>query len=70
VKTQDWKWLTTQREGQFFERKSCYDCSGKQPKRRLEDYLSEKFGTKVDLVTEDALKPLIKPYVMETIAYV
>ena len=36
----------------------------------LEDYLSEKLGTKVDLVTEDALKPFIKPYVMETIAYV
>jgi predicted nucleotidyltransferase len=35
----------------------------------LEDYLSEKLGTKVDLVTEDALKPLIRPYVMETIAY-
>jgi hypothetical protein len=34
VKTQDWKWLTTQREGQFFERKSCYDRSGKRPKRR------------------------------------
>jgi len=36
----------------------------------LEDYLSEKLGAKVDLVTEDALKPLIRPYVMETIAYV
>ncbi len=35
----------------------------------LEDYLSEKLGAKVDLVTEDALKPLIRPYVMETIAY-
>jgi len=34
VKTQDWKWLTTHREGQFFERKCCYDRSGKQPKRR------------------------------------
>jgi predicted HTH transcriptional regulator len=34
VKTQDWKWLTTHREGQFFERKSCYDRSGKRPKRR------------------------------------
>ncbi len=37
---------------------------------KLEDYLSKKLGAKVDLVTEDALKPLIKPYVMETIAYV
>lgn len=36
----------------------------------LEDYLSEKIGTKVDLVTKDALKPLIKPYVMESIIYV
>lgn len=36
----------------------------------LEDYLSERLGAKVDLVTEDALKPLIKPYVMETIVYV
>jgi len=37
---------------------------------KLENYLSEKLGAKVDLVTEDALKPLIRPYVMETIAYV
>jgi len=36
----------------------------------LEDYLSEKLGARVDLVTEDALKPLIKPYVMEAIVYV
>lgn len=36
----------------------------------LEDYLSDKLGAKVDLVTEDALKPKIRPYVMETIAYV
>jgi predicted nucleotidyltransferase len=36
----------------------------------LEDYLSERLGAKVDLVAEDALKPLIKPYVMETIVYV
>jgi uncharacterized protein len=36
----------------------------------LEDFLSERLGTKVDLVAEDALKPLIKPYVMETIVYV
>ena len=31
---QDWQWLKTQQEGQFFERKSCYDRSGKRPKRR------------------------------------
>jgi uncharacterized protein len=36
----------------------------------LENYLSERLGAKVDLVAEDALKPLIKPYVMETIVYV
>ncbi len=35
----------------------------------LEDYLSEKLGTKVDLVTPDALKPLIKPQIMEEAAY-
>ncbi len=31
---QDWKWLKTQQEGQFFERKSCYDRSGARPKLR------------------------------------
>ena len=36
----------------------------------LENYLSDKLGVKIDLVTEDALKPIIKPYVMETIVYV
>ncbi len=30
----------------------------------LEEHLSEKLGAKVDLVTPDALKPLIKPQVM------
>lgn len=35
----------------------------------LEDYLSEKLGAKVDLVTPDALKPIIKPYVLEEAAY-
>ena len=34
MKFQNWKWLKTHREGQFFERKSCYDRSGKRPKRR------------------------------------
>lgn len=36
----------------------------------LEDYLSEKLGIKVDLVTEDALKPLIKPHIMQSVIYV
>lgn len=36
----------------------------------LEFYLSEKLGFKVDLVTPDALKPLIKPRVMDEAVYV
>lgn len=35
----------------------------------LEDHLSEKLGVKVDLVTPDALKPIIEPYVMEDVVY-
>ncbi len=35
----------------------------------LEDYLSEKLGVKVDLVTPDALKPLIKPQIMQEAVY-
>ena len=35
----------------------------------LEDHLSELLGVRVDLVTPDALKPLIKPYVMEETVY-
>ena len=31
---QNWNWLKTQQEGQFFERKSCIDRSGKKPKRK------------------------------------
>jgi len=31
---QNWKWLKTHQEGQFFERKSCYDRSGQKPKLR------------------------------------
>jgi ATP-dependent DNA helicase RecG len=31
---QDWSWLKTQQEGQFFDRTSCIDRSGKRPKRR------------------------------------
>lgn len=36
----------------------------------LEDYLSEKLGIKVDLVTPDALKPLIKPRILKEVVYV
>ncbi len=35
----------------------------------LEDYLSEKLGVKVDLVTPDSLKPLIKPHIIEEAVY-
>jgi predicted nucleotidyltransferase len=35
----------------------------------LENYLSEKLGAKVDLVTPDALKPLIKPDIMVEAVY-
>ncbi|HEX9667809.1 MAG TPA: nucleotidyltransferase family protein [Thermodesulfobacteriota bacterium] len=36
----------------------------------LEDYLTDKLGAKVELVTGDALKPMIRSYVMENIVYV
>jgi predicted nucleotidyltransferase len=35
----------------------------------LEEHLSEKLGEKVDIVTPDALKPLIKPQVMGGAVY-
>ncbi|CAG0954085.1 hypothetical protein METP3_00382 [Methanosarcinales archaeon] len=35
----------------------------------LENYLSEKLRAKVDLVTPDALKPLIKPHIIEEAVY-
>ena len=35
----------------------------------LEDYLSEMLGVKVDLVTPGALKPLIKPHIIEEAVY-
>lgn len=35
----------------------------------LEDYLSDKLGAKVNLVTPDALKPLIKPDIMAEAVY-
>ena len=36
----------------------------------LEEYLSKKLGVKVDLVTPDALKPMIKPQIMREVVYV
>ena len=36
----------------------------------LEEYLNKKLGVKVDLVTPDALKPMIKPQIMREIVYV
>jgi predicted nucleotidyltransferase len=35
----------------------------------LENYLSDKLGAKVDLVTPDALKPLIKPHIIAEAVY-
>lgn len=35
----------------------------------LEDHLSELLGVRVDLVTPDALKPLIKSYILEETVY-
>jgi predicted nucleotidyltransferase len=35
----------------------------------LENYLSDMLGTKVDLVTPDALKPLIKPDIIAEAVY-
>ena len=36
----------------------------------LEDYISKKLGTKVEVVTPGALKERIKPYIMRDIIYV
>jgi predicted nucleotidyltransferase len=36
---------------------------------KLENYLSEKLGIKVDLVTPDALKPLIKSDIIQETVY-
>jgi len=36
----------------------------------LEEYLSKKLGVKVDLVTPDALKPMVKQQVMREVVYV
>lgn len=35
----------------------------------LEEYLKEELGAEVDLVTEDALKPIIKPRVTRETVY-
>jgi predicted nucleotidyltransferase len=35
----------------------------------LEEYLADKLGIKVELVTEDALKPIIKPAIMKEVVY-
>ncbi|VVB94047.1 Nucleotidyltransferase domain protein [uncultured archaeon] len=35
----------------------------------LENYLSDKLGAKVDLVTPDALKPIIKPNIIAEAVY-
>lgn len=35
----------------------------------LEEYLSQKLRIKVDLVTPDALKPLIKPEIIKEVVY-
>ena len=35
-----------------------------------EEYLSEKLGARVELVSNDAVKPLLKPYIMKDLVYV
>lgn len=37
---------------------------------RLENFLSEKLGTQVDLVTSDSLKPVIRQDVLAEVIYV
>jgi len=37
---------------------------------KLEDYLSDKLGVKVEIVTPDGLKELLKPIIMKDIIYV
>jgi len=36
----------------------------------VEDYIEERLGVKAELVTEDALKPRMKPHVLEEVIYV
>ncbi len=35
----------------------------------LENYLADKLGARAELVTEDALKPLMKPSIMKELVY-
>lgn len=35
----------------------------------LEDYLGQRLGAKVELVTEDALKSIVRPYVTKEVVY-
>jgi len=35
----------------------------------LEEFLSQKIGVKVDLVTKDALKPMLKERILKEIVY-
>jgi predicted nucleotidyltransferase len=37
---------------------------------RLENFLSERLGERVDLVTEDSLKPMIRQEVLAEVVYV
>ena len=37
---------------------------------KLEDYISDKLGIKVEIVTPDGLKELIKPIIMREVLYV
>jgi predicted nucleotidyltransferase len=37
---------------------------------RLEDFLSEQLGTKVDLVMKDSLKPLLKERIIKEALYI
>jgi len=36
----------------------------------VENYIGERLGVKAELVTEDALKPRMKPHVLEEVIYV
>ncbi len=36
----------------------------------VEDYIKERLGVKTELVTDDALKPRMRPHVLEEVIYV
>ena len=36
----------------------------------VEDYIEERLGVKTELVTDDALKPRMRPHVLEEVIYV